>query len=244
MTQFIAEFLGTAVLLLLGDGVVANVVLKDTKGHASGWPVITIAWGLSVFVAVYMVGPYSGAHINPAVTLGMAIEGSLPWALVPTYLAGQMLGAALGAWLTYLLYRPHFAITQDLDAKLAVFCTGPALRKPLDNFISEVIGTFMLVLGVFFITSPKIAGPNGDTGNLGSLNALPVGFLVLVIGMSLGGPTGYAINPARDLAPRIVHALLPMKEKRDSDWGYSWIPVLGPFVGAALAAGTYILLIG
>ena len=228
MTPFIAELVGTALLLLLGDGVVANVVLRDTKGAKGGWIVITFGWGMAVFVAVFAVAIFSGAHINPAVTIGLAVAGKFDWALVPLYLLAQFLGGALGALLMWLHYQPHFARTEDPDAKLAVFCTGPAIRNAPANFISETIGTFVLVFGVLYLAAPEVG--------LGALDALPVGLLVLVIGLSLGGTTGYAINPARDLSPRIMHALLPISGKRDSDWSYAWIPVFGPVAGALLAA--------
>jgi glycerol uptake facilitator protein len=243
MSPFMAELVGTALLLLLGDGVVANVVLKDTKGSDSGWIVITWGWGMAVFMAVFTVAAFSGAHINPAVTIGLAVAGTFSWELVPTYLAGQFIGGGLGAFLVWLHYRPHFGVTEDLDAKLAVFCTGPAIRNVGANVVSEVIGTFVLVFGVLHLAGPNIAGPNGTIGGLGALDALPVGLLVLVIGLALGGTTGYAINPARDLSPRIVHALVPMPGgKRDSDWGYSWIPVVGPVAGGVLAAFAYLAL--
>lgn len=228
MSSFAGEVLGTALLVLLGDGVVANVLLRRTKGEASGWIVITLAWGMAVFVAVAVSAPSSGAHINPAVTLGLALSGSFPWSEVPVYWAAQMLGAVLGATFVFLVYRTHFSVTEDKDAKLAVFCTAPAIRAVLDNFLAELVGTFVLVLVVL-----KMARP--DVG-LGALDALPVGLLVLAIGLSLGGTTGYAINPARDLGPRLVHALLPIPGKRDSDWAYAWIPIMGPLAGACLAA--------
>ena len=232
MTPFFAEIVGTALLVLLGDGVVANVLLKGTKGQSSGWIVITFGWGMAVFAAVFCVAAFSGAHINPAVTLGLAIAGKFAWASVPSYLIAQFIGGALGAFLTWLHYRPHFLNTENGDLKLGVFCTAPEIRSTGANFISEVIGTFVLVFGVLYIAAPEIG--------LGALDALPVGLLVLAIGLSLGGTTGYAINPARDLSPRIMHALLPLgKGKRDSDWGYAWIPVIGPFAGAALAALAY-----
>ncbi len=234
MTPFIAEIIGTAFLLLLGDGVVANVVLKGTKGENSGWIVISFGWGMAVFVAVFIVAAYSGAHINPAVTLGLAIAGKFGWGQVPLYLLAQFIGAAIGAFLVWLHYRDHFAATPDGDAKLAVFCTGPAIRNTFSNFISEVIGTFVLVFAVLYIAAPDVG--------LGALDALPVGLLVLVIGLCLGGTTGYAINPARDLSPRLMHFLLPIPNKRDSDWGYAWIPVLGPFVGGVLAGLLFLLL--
>lgn len=232
MTPFIAEIIGTALLLLLGDGVVANVVLRGTKGENSGWIVITFGWGMAVFVAVFAVAAFSGAHINPAVTVGLAAAGKFSWAKVPAYVAAQFIGAALGAFLTWLHYRPHFEPTENTDLKLAVFCTGPAIRSPFSNFISETIGTFVLVFGVLYLAAPEVG--------LGALDALPVGLLVLVIGLSLGGTTGYAINPARDLSPRLMHAVLPIPGgKRDSDWGYAWIPVFGPIAGAVLAALVY-----
>ena len=235
MTPFFGEIVGTALLILLGDGVVANVLLKGTKGENAGWIVITFGWGMAVFAAVFCVAAFSGAHINPAVTLGLAIAGKFPWADVPLYLIAQFIGGALGAFLTWLHYRPHFLHTEDGDRKLAVFSTGPEIRKPGANFISEVIGTFVLVFGVLYMAAP-------ETG-LGALDALPVGLLVLAIGLCLGGTTGYAINPARDLSPRVMHAILPLgKGKRDSDWGYAWIPVFGPFAGGALAALAYCVL--
>lgn len=235
MTPYLAEFIGTAILLLLGDGVVANVVLKGTKGENAGWIVITMGWGMAVFVAVFIVGAFSGAHINPAVTVGLAAAGKFSWALVPGYVIAQMLGAAFGAALVWLHYRPHFGVTEDNDLKLAVFCTGPAIRDTGSNFISELIGTFVLVFAVLYLAAPEVG--------LGALDALPVGLVVLVIGLALGGTTGYAINPARDLGPRIIHALLPIPGgKRDSDWGYAWIPVVAPVVGGVLAALLYLLL--
>jgi len=234
MTPFIAEIIGTALLILLGDGVVANVVLKKTKGEGSGWIVITCGWGLAVFVGVYAVASYSGAHINPAVTIGLATAGKFAWSSVPAYLLGQFIGGAVGALLVWLHYKPHFDVTEDANLKLAVFATGPEIRNSRWNFVAEVIGTFVLVFGVLSLAAPEVG--------LGSLDALPVALLVLVIGLSLGGPTGYAINPARDLSPRIMHALLPIPGKRDSDWGYSWIPVIGPITGGLLAALMYGLL--
>lgn len=234
MVQFIGEIIGTGLLILLGDGVVANVVLKNTKGNNGGWIVITFGWGMAVFVAVYSVAAISGAHINPAVTIGLAAVGKFAWADVPVYILGQMIGGAIGAFLVWAHYRQHFEISDDADLKLAVFCTGPAIRSTFNNFVSEVIGTFVLVFGVLYLAAPEIG--------IGSLDALPVALLVLSIGLSLGGTTGYAINPARDLAPRIMHSLLPIKNKRDSDWKYSWIPVFGPVVGALIAAFAYMSL--
>jgi glycerol uptake facilitator protein len=231
MSPFLGELIGTAILLLLGDGVVANVVLKKTKGHGSGWIVITFGWGMAVFTGVVIATEASKAHLNPAVSIGLAAAGKFAWTKVPAYIAAQMLGAALGAALVWLNYKAHFDATDDDDAKLAVFCTGPAIRSAGLNVISEIIGTFVLVFAVLHFSSPE--------GGLGSLDALPVALVVLVIGLSLGGSTGYAINPARDLAPRIVHAILPIRGKRDPDWGYAWIPVVGPILGGILAAVVY-----
>ncbi|MBB6371753.1 MIP/aquaporin family protein [Chryseobacterium shigense] len=236
MTPFTAELVGTMLLILLGNGVVANVVLKGTKGNSSGWIVITTAWALAVFVGVTVAGPASGAHLNPAVTIGLAVAGKFSWDLVPTYIAAQMLGGMLGAFLVWLFNKDHFAITEDEGAKLACFSTGPAIRNTLSNLISEIIGTFVLVFVIFHFSDPSIslnADPTAKVG-LGSVGALPVTLLVWAIGLSLGGTTGYAINPARDLAPRIMHALLPVKGS--SDWGYAWIPVAGPILGAIIAA--------
>lgn len=239
MTPFIAEIIGTMLLILLGNGVVANVVLKDTKGNNSGWIVITTAWALAVFVGVTVAGPVSGAHLNPAVTLGLAIAGKFSWNLVPSYIAAQMIGAMLGAFLVWLFNKDHFAITEDEGAKLACFSTGPAIRKPISNLISEIIGTFVLVFVIFYFVDPSLSlnnDPNAKIG-LGTVGALPVTLLVWAIGLSLGGTTGYAINPARDLGPRIMHSILPVKGS--SDWSYAWIPVAGPIVGAAIAALLY-----
>jgi len=235
MNPFLGEVIGTALLLLLGNGVVANVVLSGTKGHGAGWIVITWGWGMAVFVAVFTVAAFSGAHLNPAVSVGLAIAGKFEWAQVPLYWLAQMLGAMLGAALVWLMYRPHFARTDDLDLKLACFCTAPAVRDPLANLTSEIIGTFVLVFAVLFL-AVSVFG-------LGALDALPVGLLVLAIGLSLGGTTGYAINPARDLGPRLVHALLPMPGgKRDSDWRYAWVPIVGPLIGAVIAGLLYLAL--
>ncbi|MFW5972477.1 MAG: MIP/aquaporin family protein [Bacteroidota bacterium] len=242
MSPFIGEVIGTALLILLGDGVVANVVLRGTKGAGGGWIVITWGWAMGVFVAVFTVSAVSGAHINPAVTLGLAAAGLFEWAQVPYYILAQLIGAAIGAGLVWAHYRHHFHQTDDANLKLAVFATGPEIRHYPTNFLSEVIGTFVLVFGVLYLAEPHIAGPNSSIGGLGSLDALPVGLLVLAIGLSLGGTTGYAINPARDLGPRIVHALVPIPGKRDSDWAYSWIPIAGPAVGALIAAAAYLIL--
>lgn len=234
MSPFLGEFIGTAILLLLGDAVVANVVLKGTKGSGAGWVAINFGWGTAVFIAVFVVAEFSGAHINPAVTLGLALAGSFEWASVPLYLTAQFLGGALGAFLVWLHYRDHFEATDDADAKLAVFCTAPAIRNNLSNLLSEIIATFVLVFAVLYMVKPDVG--------LGALDALPVGAVVLAIGLTLGGTTGYAINPARDLSPRIIHALVPIRGKRDSDWKYAWIPVLGPIIGGLLAGGAFALI--
>jgi glycerol uptake facilitator protein len=233
MENYIAEVIGTMILILLGDGVVANVVLNKTKGNNSGWIVITTGWGLAVFVAVFTVGTISGAHINPAVTFGLAIADKFDWAEVIPYIVAQVIGAFIGAILVWLAYFKHWEGT-DPDGQLAVFSTGPAIRSYGWNLVTEIIGTWMLVFGVFAIT--------GDPEIIGSLFALTVGFLVWGIGLSLGGPTGYAINPARDLGPRIAHQLLPLPGKGGSDWAYSWVPIVGPLIGAAIAAGTWLAL--
>lgn len=228
MNNFLFELIGTAFLILLGDGVVANVVLNKTKGNNGGWIVITFGWAMAVFVGVYISAAQSGAHLNPAVSIALAAAGKFDWANVPLYIAGQFAGAMIGALLVWLAYKKHFDETSDADAKLAVFCNSPAIRNTLSNLTTEIIGTFALLFGIFFIT--------GADAGLRSLDALPVALLILSIGLSLGGPTGYAINPARDLGPRIVHFILPIKNKRDSDWGYSWIPVVGPVIGGLIAA--------
>lgn len=233
MTNYLAEVIGTMILILLGDGVVANVVLNKTKGNNSGWIVITTGWGLAVFVAVFCVGLVSGAHINPAVTFGLAIAGAFPWIDVVPYWVAQVIGAFIGAILVWLAYFKHWEGT-DPGGQLACFSTGPAIRSYGWNLITEIIGTWMLMFGVFYII--------GDSANIGSLFALTVGFLVWSIGLSLGGPTGYAINPARDLGPRIAHQLLPLPGKGPSDWGYSWVPIVGPLIGAAIAAITFMVL--
>ena len=235
MTPFIAEIIGTALLILLGGGVVANVVLNKTIGNNGGWIVITAGWALAVYVAVVVAGPYSGAHINPAVSISLAIAGKFPWESVPAYVLAQMIGAMLGASTVWLVYKNHFDATEDGDLKKAVFCTAPAIRNTFSNLISEIIGTFVLILTILYFTNATINDTQTIIG-LGSLGAVPVAFLVWAIGLSLGGTTGYAINPARDLGPRIIHALLPIKDKAPSDWSYSWIPVIGPIIGASLAA--------
>ena len=237
----IGEIFGTALLILLGDGVVAGVLLAKSKAQNAGWIVITFAWAFAVFVGVIVAGPVSGAHLNPAVTVGLAVNGTTPWDQVPFYLVGQFIGAFIGAILVTLHYWPHWKETEDPGLKLAVFSTGPAIRNTPLNFVSEVIGTFVLVFVILaFGTNGSADGMQLAAGGLGSLGALPVAFLVLVIGLALGGTTGYAINPARDLGPRIIHAILPIPGKGDSDWAYSWIPVVGPIVGGVLAAVVYI----
>jgi len=245
MSILVAEILGTMLLILLGNGVVANVVLKDTKGNGSGWIVITTGWALAVFVGVVVAGPYSGAHLNPAVTIALATAGKLSWSLVPEYIAGEMIGAMLGAFLVWLFYRDHFNATEDEGGKLACFSTGPAIKNTFSNLISEIIGTFVLVFVIFYLAGPSLDIIGGVDARaiigLGSIGAVPVAFLVWVIGLSLGGTTGYAINPARDLGPRIMHALLPVKGK--SDWGYAWIPVAGPIIGCVIAALLYVALV-
>ena len=228
MSPFLAEITGTALLIILGGGVVANVVLDKTKGNNGGLIAITFGWAVGVFTGVYAAAAASGGHLNPAVTIGLAVEGSFDWALVPSYILAQFIGAMIGAVIVWASYRQHFDATQDANAKLAVFCTAPAIRSAVHNFITELVGTFVLVLGALLLAKPEM--------KLGALDALPIALLVLGIGLSLGGPTGYAINPARDLGPRIIHALLPIKNKRDSDWSYAWIPVLGPIAGGVLAA--------
>lgn len=234
-TKFLFEFIGTAVLILLGDGVVASTVLKKSKGYNGGWIVITIAWGLAVMCGVFIAGPYTGAHLNPAVSIGLALAGVFPWTLVPTYIIAQLLGGFVGALLVYLFYKDHYDATDDADAKLGTFCTMPAIMNRPRNFLCELIGTFLLV---FVILVLAIDGNTPEIG-MGSLGAFPVTFLIVAIGMSLGGTTGYAINPARDLPPRLAHFLLPIKDKRDSGWQYSWVPVLGPITGAIIAALVY-----
>jgi glycerol uptake facilitator protein len=234
MTPFVAELTGTAILLILGDGVVANVILNKTKGNGGGLISITFGWAVSVFVGVYIAASSSGAHLNPAVTVAMATLGKISWVTAGNYFIAQLLGAMLGAGIIWILYRQHFDATEDKATKLGVFCTSPSIRSTWNNLLSEMIGTFVLILGVLFITGPS--------QSLGSLDALPVALLVLAVGLGLGGTTGYAINPARDLGPRIMHALLPIQNKGGSDWGYSWIPVLGPILGALLATGIYQLI--
>jgi glycerol uptake facilitator protein len=247
MNYFLAEVLGTMLLVLLGNGVVANVVLARTKGHGAGWIVITFGWGMAVFVGVFCSQRYSGAHLNPAVTLALAANGNFSlenfhsWETVPGYIAAQMIGAFCGAVLVWLFHKPYFDVTEDSDAKLGCFCTAPNIRSMPNAFFCELVGTFALVFPIFLLGKYKtsftvaLGGVPTEVG-LGAVGALPVGLLVLAIGLSLGGTTGYAINPARDLAPRFAHFLLPIPNKRDSDWSYAWIPVVAPICGGLLAA--------
>jgi glycerol uptake facilitator protein len=235
MSSFLGEFIGTALLIILGAGVVANVVLNKTKGQNSGWIVITFGWGMAVFVGVFASTTLGGSgHLNPAVTIALAVFGNFDSSLVAPYLAAQFGGAFSGSIVAWLAYKQHFDETTDKELKLAVFCTAPAIRNPINNLITEIIGTFVLLFGALLMSKPA--------GSLGALDALPVALLVLGIGISLGGPTGYAINPARDLGPRIAHFILPIPGKRDSDWGYAWIPVVGPIAGGMLAAWLFSIL--
>ena len=227
MSIFGAEVIGTAILILLGDGVVAAVLLAHSKAQNSGWIVITFGWGMAVAMAVFAVGQFSGAHLNPAVTFGFALEGVIKWSKVPEYLGGEFVGAFIGATLVFLAYSNHWRETEDPGLKLAVFSTAPAIRNTVANIITEIIGTFLLVFGVLAIVANKATVASG-------LVPLLVGLLVLAIGLSLGGPTGYAINPARDLGPRIMHAILPIPGKGPSDWSYAWIPVVAPLIGGGL----------
>ena len=226
MTPFISELVGTCLVILLGNGVVANVVLNKTFGNSGGWIVITFGWAMAVFIGVYTSAAASGAHLNPAISISLAFKTG-DWSTVPVYIFAQMLGAMLGSTLVWAHYRLHYSATEDADLKMATFCTGPAIKNNFQNLFSEILGAFILVLGVLFLSQP--------TNSLGSLDALPVALLVFGIGLSLGGTTGYAINPARDLGPRIMHTILPINGKRDSNWSYSWITVLGPIAGGLLA---------
>ncbi|WP_199104336.1 MIP/aquaporin family protein [Aquitalea sp. ASV11] len=231
MNPLFGEFIGTALLVLLGNGVVANVLLNNTKGHNSGLIVIAFGWAMAVFVGVFSVAAISGAHLNPAVTVALAVAGKFEWARAPGYILAQMLGGMMGALLVWVMYRKHYETTDCADLKLATFCTGPAIRSLPGNLLSEVLATFVLVFAILSMVAPKLS--------LGAMDALPVALLVLGIGVSLGGTTGYAMSPARDLAPRIMHALLPIPGKGSSDWGYAWVPVVGSLLGGTLAALTY-----
>ncbi len=234
MNPFFGEFFGTAIIILLGGGVVANVSLDKTNGHQSGWIVITFGWAIAVFTGVLFAAPISGAHLNPAVTLALVLVHSFSPSLMLTYIVAQLLGAMFGAGLVWLAYKKHFDATNDASAKMSVFCTAPNIRSYFYNLVTEIIGTHMLVMAVLYMATPDVG--------LGALNALPVALVVLGIGLSLGGPTGYAINPARDLGPRIMHHFLPIKNKHHSDWQYAWVPVLGPLLGAVSAAGLFFIL--
>jgi len=242
MNSFLAEIIGTMLLIVLGDGVVANVLLKRTGGNNGGWIVITTGWGLAVAVAIYSVGWISGGHLNPAVTIAFAAIGQFAWAKVPQYIAGQMIGAFAGAVVVWLAYFPHWGATEDKVAVRSVFCTAPAIRRFGWNMVTEIIGTFILVFGALAIPSVKNLVPN--SGFSTGLGPLLVGVIVWSIGLSLGGPTGYAINPARDLGPRLAHALLPIAGKIDSDWSYAWVPIVGPLIGGLLGATVYKVLFG
>ena len=229
--QCFFEFLGTYIMILLGDGVVACTTLKGSKGYGGGWIVITLAWGLAVMCGVFIAGPYTGAHLNPAVTIGLAMADKFEWAMVVPYIISQVVGAFLGALTVYYFYKDHFNATDDQDTKLGVFATIPAIRNLKRNFLSEVVGTFVLILVILFLAE---RGNTAEVG-LGSLGAIPVALLVVVIGMALGGTTGYAINPARDFGPRLAHHLLPIKGKGSSQWKYAWVPIVGPILGAGFA---------
>ena len=247
MQVYLAEVIGTMILILLGNGVVAGVLLRHSKAENAGWIVITFGWGMAVAMAVYSVGAISGAHINPAVTIGLASIGAFEWAQVPGYIISQMVGAMIGATLVWLAYRDHWAATEDPGLKLATFCTAPGIRNTVSNLITEIIGTAMLVFGIVAIvanTQNITDAASVDLAQIFQLGIFPliVGLLVFAIGLSLGGPTGYAINPARDLGPRIAHAILPVAGKGGSDWGYSWIPVVGPIIGGVLGALLYNIL--
>lgn len=246
MSPYLAEFIGTTLLILFGNGVVANVLLAKTKGHGSGWIVISAGWGIAVFVGAFCAEKYSGAHLNPAVTLAMLIAGKVDTSAAIGYAIAQFLGAIFGAFLVYIFYYDHFVATESSDDKLACFCTGANIRNHTQSVICEAIGTYALILPIFLMVAPSletvpiVPGASESKLGLGTLGLLPVGLLVFGIGLSLGGTTGYAINPVRDLGPRIVHAILPIPGKRDSDWGYAWVPVVGPLLGASLAALTFL----
>jgi glycerol uptake facilitator protein len=238
MNPYLAEFIGTTLLLVFGNGVVANVVLARTKGNGGGWIVITAGWAFAVFIGAFCSAPASGAHLNPAVTIAMAVAKQLTMDKVAGYIGAQMLGGIFGGVLVYLFYREHFKASTDADGKLACFCTAPNIRNLPQALFCEVVGTFCLILPIFLMApvSMKLTGIESAEVGLGSIGLIPVALLVFAIGLSLGGTTGYAINPARDLGPRIAHAFLPIPGKRDADWGYAWVPVVGPIIGGLLAA--------
>jgi len=244
MIEYFGEFLGTMIMILLGNGVVANVNLDKTHSFGGGWIVVTFGWSMAVYVAVVITGDMSGAHLNPAVTLGLAFSGLFDWVKVAPFILAQIVGAMAGASLVYLFFKNHFSITERQGAKKACFCTAPAIRNFRSNFFSEVVGTFVLILAVLLITLPQLNYQSLGSAKvgMGSLGALPVALVVFSIGLSLGGTTGYAINPARDLGPRIIHTLLPLKNKDNNDWHYAWIPVVGPVLGAGIAAAVYLLI--
>lgn len=233
MNAFFAEFFGTAIIMVFGSGVVANVLLNKTKGNNGGWIVITWGWAVGVFTGVLIAAPYSGAHLNPAITVALVLAKKFSITLLPMYICAQLLGAMFGSFLVWLAYKKHFDATEDGDSILAIFSTAPNIRSYWHNVMTEAIGTFVLAFAVLYMAKPEVG--------LGALNALPVAIVVLGLGLSLGGPTGYAINPARDLGPRIIHFLLPIKGKHNSDWSYSWVPVLGPVIGAALASMMFLI---
>lgn len=241
MNAYLAELIGTGLLLLLGSGVVANMLLPKTKGNGGGIMAITTGWALGVFVGVVVAGPYSGAHLNPAVTIGLALTGQFDWTLAPGYIIAQVLGAMMGVGIVWLMYKDHYDASEDAGIKAAPFATSPAIRNLPLNFLSEVVGTFVLILVILYNQGVEIGDLNETPIGMGSLGAIPVAFLVWVIGLSLGGTTGYAINPARDFGPRIMHSILPIKDKGSSGWDYAWVPIVGPCVGAALAAGLYLV---
>lgn len=241
MNPYLAEFIGTFLLLLLGSGVVANMVLPKTKGNGGGIMEISTAWALAVFTGVVVAGPYSGAHLNPAVTIGLGITGQFDWALAPGYIIAQIIGAMAGVFFAWLMYKDHYEAETDPGIISAPFGTSPAIRNFKLNFLSELLGTFVLILAILYNSGVKIGDATETPIGMGSLGAIPVAFLVWVIGLSLGGTTGYAINPARDFGPRLLHQLLPMKGKGPTDWGYAWVPILGPIAGAALAAGFFLI---
>lgn len=254
MSPILAEFIGTAILLLFGCGVVANAILNKTKGNGGGWIIITWGWGMGVFIAVFVVGQFSGAHINPAVTLGLATAGLFEWAMVIPYILAQTAGGFFGAFLVWMAYKKHFDATEDGGTILGVFSTAPEIRNYGANFVTETIGTFILVFAILYLASPGFVDMNGEMlqsitiggrevgFGLGALSALPVGLLVFGIGLALGGPTGYAINPARDLGPRLAHAVLPIPNKGGNDWAYSWVPIVAPSVGGVLAALAFLMI--
>ena len=245
MHPYLAEFLGTAILILMGVGVCANSNLNNSYGKGAGWVVITFGWGFGVFLGVIIAGPYSGAHINPAVSIGLAVAGKFPWVEVAPYILAQLLGACVGAFLAWFHFADQYNSTDDQGAILGTFCTGPAIKKTWRNLMSEVLGTFILIFVVLFIAGPSFEDIGGNEAliGLGSIGALPVALLVVAIGMSLGGTTGYAINPARDLSPRFIHSIVPIHTKGKSNWAYAWIPIVGPVMGATIAGMLYLLVL-